>query len=195
MTLMRKKSSSVNERVFNQGPDKLRSPERRARLEVERVVGLCLHNASVKTLLDVGTGTALFAEAFHKAGVSVSGVDINTEMIVAAKKHLPAGDFIVSPAEGLPFGDGAFDATFFGVVFHEVSDYAKALQEAYRVSRCFTFILEWKYKQEESGPPLEHRLTEGFIRDLSRSIGYRSFTATPLGTLVLYKLFKQRKTD
>jgi len=185
----------MNDRVFNQGPDKLRSPERISRLELEKVVPLCLQDGKVKTLLDVGTGTALCAEAFHKAGVSVSGVDINPEMIVAAKKHLPAGDFIVSPAEGLPFGDGAFDATFFGVVFHEVSDYAKALHEAYRVTRCCTFILEWQYKQEESGPPLEHRLTEGFIRDLSQSTGYRGFTAIPLGTLVLYELLKQRKTD
>jgi ubiquinone/menaquinone biosynthesis C-methylase UbiE len=182
----------MNERVFNQGPDKLRRPERRERLEVEKVVQLCLQNVKVKALLDIGTGSALFAEAFFKAGVSVSGVDINTEMVDAAKRHLPESEFIVAPAEDLPFADGSFDSTFFGVVFHEVSDYAKALHEAYRVARCCTFILEWQYKKEEFGPPLEHRLTEEFIRDLSLSTGYQSFTAITLGTLVLYKLLKQK---
>jgi 2-polyprenyl-3-methyl-5-hydroxy-6-metoxy-1,4-benzoquinol methylase len=48
-----------------------------------------------KTLLDIGTGSALFAEAFYKAGVSVSGVDINKEMVDAAKRHLPEGESLV----------------------------------------------------------------------------------------------------
>jgi ubiquinone/menaquinone biosynthesis C-methylase UbiE len=184
------KLSSTNERVFSQGPDKLRSSERRGRLEVEKVVQQCLHDGTVKTLLDIGTGSGLFAEAFHKAGVSVAGVDINREMIDAAKRYLPESEFIVAPAEGLPFADGSFDSTFFGLVFHEVSDYTKALHEAYRVARCCTFVLEWQYKQEDFGPPLEHRLTQKFIRDLSLSRGFRSVSAIPLGTLVLYRLLK-----
>ncbi len=176
--------------MYDQGPDKLRAPERRARLEVERVVELCLHDANVKTLLDIGTGSALFAEAFDLAGVAVSGVDISAEMIEAAKRHLPESEFFVAPAEDLPFPDRSFDATFFGVVFHEVSDYAKALREAHRVTRSRTFILEWQYAQEEFGPPLAHRLTEEFIRELSVSAGYRSFEKIPLATLVMYKLVK-----
>lgn len=187
---MRKKASSVNERVFNQGPDKLRAPERIARLELERVVQLSLQDLNIKSLLDVGTGSGLFAEAFDMAGVAVSGVDINAEMIEAAKRHLPESKFFVAPAEDLPFPDRSFDATFFGVVFHEVSDYAKALREAHRVTRSRTFILEWQYAQEEFGPPLAHRLTEEFIRELSVSAGYRSFETIPLATLVMYKLVK-----
>jgi ubiquinone/menaquinone biosynthesis C-methylase UbiE len=160
------------------------------RLGVEEVVQRCLAGDDVKTLLDIGTGSALFAEAFHTAGVSVAGVDINEEMIDAAKRYVPESEFIVAPAEDLPFADGSFDSTFFGVVFHEVSDYAKALSEAHRVARCCTFILEWQYKQEDFGPPLAHRLTDEFIRNLSLSTGYRSVAAIPLGTLVLYRLLK-----
>jgi len=176
--------------VYSQGPDKLRSPERRDRLEVQKVVRSCLQGTDVKTLLDIGTGTALFAEAFHEAGVVVAGIDINAEMIEAAQRHVPEGEFSIAAAENLPFADGSFDSTFFGVVFHEVSDYAKALHEAHRVARCCTFILEWQHKQEEFGPPVEHRLTKEFIRDLSLSTGYRSFAEIPLGVLVLYRLLK-----
>jgi ubiquinone/menaquinone biosynthesis C-methylase UbiE len=182
--------SSSHDRVYNGGIERLRSPERRNRLEVERVTQLCLLDGKISTLLDIGTGSALFAEAFSKAGVSIAGADINPEMIDAAKRHLPETEFVVAPAENLPFADGSFDATFFGVVFHEVADYAKALREAHRVSRGSTFILEWQHKQEEFGPPLEHRLREEVIRDLALSTGYRSFNAVPLDTLVLYSMFK-----
>jgi hypothetical protein len=71
-----------------------------------------------------------------------------------------------------------------------VSDYAKALREAHRVSRCCTFILEWQHRQEDFGPPVDHRLTQEFIKDLSRAIGYRSVTVIPLDTLILYELHK-----
>lgn len=180
----------MSERVYNQPPDKLRSADRVKRLEVEKVVGQCLETGTIKTLLDIGTGSGLFAEAFQRKGITVNGVDINSEMITAAKAHVPDAEFLVAPAEHLPYADGSFDAAFFGVVFHEVSDYAKALSEASRVTRSRAFILEWQYKTEEFGPPLEHRLTEQMIRELARSSGYRYFTSTPLATLVLYTLSK-----
>jgi ubiquinone/menaquinone biosynthesis C-methylase UbiE len=180
----------ANDRVYSQSIERLRFPERIDRLEVERVARLCLDAGNISTLLDIGTGSGLFAERFFKAGVTVAGVDTNPDMIDAAKGHLPDGEFIVAPAEGLPFADGSFDATFFGVVFHEVSDYAQAMREAYRVSRHLTCILEWRHKREEFGPPLEHRLTEESIRNLARSAGYRSCDAVPLETLTLYKMHK-----
>ena len=43
-------------------------PERVARLEVERVVSLCLETADFKSVLDVGVGSGLFSEAFSKQG-------------------------------------------------------------------------------------------------------------------------------
>jgi ubiquinone/menaquinone biosynthesis C-methylase UbiE len=176
--------------VYNNGIERLRSAERQERLEIDRVVQLCRGNGTMASILDIGTGSGLFAEAFGKAGLGVAGVDINPEMIEAARRHLPGGWFEIAAAEKLPFADGSFDATFFGVVFHEVDDYSKALQEAYRVSKQSTCILEWQHKQEEAGPPLEHRLTEGFLKELSSSTGYRSFEAVPLKTLILYILHK-----
>jgi ubiquinone/menaquinone biosynthesis C-methylase UbiE len=181
---------STNERVYNNGIERLRSAERKERLELDRVVQLCLKAGEIKSLLDIGTGSALFAEAFAKLGITVTGVDINPEMIEAARRHLPAGKFSVAPAEQLPFDDNAFDATFFGVVFHEVDDYGKALQEAFRVSRKSTFILEWPHAQQEFGPPLEHRVRESNVRDIAGAAGYDGFEAIPLNTLVLYILRK-----
>jgi ubiquinone/menaquinone biosynthesis C-methylase UbiE len=175
-----------NERVYNRGIGKLRSPERVERLEVDRVVKLCL-DQNITSVLDIGTGSALFAETFHNHGIKVSGIDTNPDMITAAKKYLTDGQFHVAPAEKIPFKDNSFDLTFFGVVFHEVDDYLKALREAYRVSRLGTSILEWDYKQEVFGPPIEHRLKPEFIKKLAMETGYKDFQIIKLTYLVLYK--------
>ena len=178
-----------NERVYNRGVDMLRSPDRTERLEVDSVVKLCL-NKEIKTVLDIGTGSALFAGAFYKEGLVVAGIDTNPEMIEAAKQFVPEGRFQIAPAENIPFSDNSFDLTFFGVVFHEVDDFSAALNEAFRVSSKGTSILEWDYKLEEFGPPLEHRLKSGFIKDLAMKTGYRGFEEIKLKHLVLYKLSK-----
>jgi ubiquinone/menaquinone biosynthesis C-methylase UbiE len=180
----------MNDRVYNQGADRLRSEERIKRLEIDRVVNLCLKEKSIKTLLDIGIGSGIFAEAFNKVSIIVSGIDINEEMVEAAKIFLPESIIKVAPAEDIPFKDATFDAAFMGLVFHEVTDYTKSLQEAYRVSRYFTFILEWQYIEEELGPPIEHRLTSEFIKDTALSVGYKSFNTIMLNKLVLYILEK-----
>jgi ubiquinone/menaquinone biosynthesis C-methylase UbiE len=182
-------SGSNNDRVYNRGIERLRSPERVERLEVERVVDLCI-NENIKSVLDIGTGSALFAEAFHKKGFNISGIDSNPEMIEAAKQFAPEGIFKLAPAENIPFEDNSFDITFFGLVFHEVDDYLKALKEAFRVSTVGTFLLEWNYAKEEFGPPIEHRLKSGFIKKISKEIGYNSFEEIKLNDLTLYNLKK-----
>jgi ubiquinone/menaquinone biosynthesis C-methylase UbiE len=181
---------SENNRVYNREIERLRSQERLERMEVDRVVQLCLEQGNVSSLLDVGTGSGLFAEMFTQKGLSVTGVDVNPEMIAAANRHVPEGKFLVAPAEELPFPDGSFDVTFFGVVFHEVDDYARALKEAFRVTKLSTYILEWQHRQEEFGPPLEHRLKVEFVHELATCVGYRSFEMVPMSTLVLYILHK-----
>lgn len=178
-----------NERVYKRGVDMLRSPERTARLEVERVVDLCLVK-NIKSVLDIGTGSALFAEAFYKQGIKVGGIDTNPKMIKAAEQFVPEGQFKLAPAENLPFPDNSFDLTFFGVVFHEVDDFSKTLNEAFRVSVKATSILEWDYRIEDFGPPLEHRLKPEFIKRLSVETGYKSFEEIKLNFLKLYKLIK-----
>jgi ubiquinone/menaquinone biosynthesis C-methylase UbiE len=104
----------MHEKLYNGGIDRLRAPERVARLEVERVISLCLEAADLKSVLDVGVGSGLFAEEFSKRGLEVAGVDVNPEMIVAAKRFIPNGDFRESTAEALPFPDASFDLVFFG---------------------------------------------------------------------------------
>lgn len=180
----------MNDRIYNGGIEKLRSPERLARLEVDRVVALCTKENNISSLLDIGTGTAVFAEAFSKQGIKVDGIDINEELLNEARKVLPNNTFKIAPAEALPYPDLSFDATFFGLVFHEVSDYQKSLEEAFRVSRKVSYILDWDYKVQEVGPPLEHRIKSEFIKEIAYLIKYKEVKKIELAQLVLYILNK-----
>jgi ubiquinone/menaquinone biosynthesis C-methylase UbiE len=132
----------MHEKRFDGAVEWLRAPERVARLEVERVVSLCLESADLKSVLDVGVGSGLFAEAFVQRGLEVAGVDVNPEMIAAARQFVPQGDFREATAEALPYPEGSFDLVFFGLLLHESDEPLDVLQEARRVSRQRVCILE-----------------------------------------------------
>lgn len=180
----------MNERVYDNGIDRLRAPERIERLEVNRVVDLCLGESKINSVLDIGTGSGLFAEAFYKKGIKVAGIDLNPNMVETASKILQDCEFKISAAEELPFEDNSFDMIFMGVVFHEVDNYIKVLKETKRVAVKSVSILEWDFKTEEYGPPIEHRLSEEFINKIAEESGFTNVKRIPLKSLVLYRLYK-----
>lgn len=176
----------MHEKLYDGGIDRLRAPERVARLEVERVVTLCLEAANYKSVLDVGVGSGLFAEAFAQRGVEVAGVDVNSAMIIAAKRFVPNGDFRKSTAELLPYPDASFDLVFLGLVLHESDEPLKVMQEARRVSCQRICILEWSYQEEEFGPPLAHRLSPTEIANLADQTGFAHLESIPLTRIWFY---------
>lgn len=177
-----------HERRFQADIERLRSPERLARLEVGRVVDACLEGIIARSVLDVGTGSGLFAEAFAGRGMDVTGVDVNPAMIEVAQRFVPAGHFQAAPAEALPFPDNSFDVVFLGLVFHEVDDAAQTLAQVKRVGRTRLAVLEWAYREEDFGPPLAHRLQPAAIADLAQAAGFQPLETLPLTHLVLYRM-------
>jgi SAM-dependent methyltransferase len=174
--------------------ERLRSPERVQRLEVERVVQLALEGISVKSVLDIGTGTGLFAEAFANRGLTVSGIDPNPEMLEAARSHVPGADFRQATAEAIPFPDGTFELAFMGLVLHETDDLLKAIQEASRVAQARLIILEWPYIQQDFGPGLEERLQPAQLLNLAAQAGLSAGETIPLEDLLLYRFDKADHT-
>jgi ubiquinone/menaquinone biosynthesis C-methylase UbiE len=177
----------MHERRFTGDVERLRAPERIARLEVDRVVNLCLEGTRVDNVLDVGTGSGIFAEAFFRSVKSVTGIDPNPEMLKAAKAFVPSGTFLRGTVEDIPLEDNSFDIVFMGHVLHESDDIIKALAEAQRVARQKVCILEWPYKQEEAGPPLEHRLKPNEILSAAKHVGFSSPEITQLHHMVLFR--------
>jgi len=178
----------MHDKRFEGDINRLRNPERVARLEVERVVNLCLEKTQIQSVLDIGTGSGLFAEAFAKRGLAVSGVDVNPEMLLAARTFVPAGDFRESTAEALPFADSTFDLVFMGLLLHESDEQLQVLSEAHRVARIQVGILEWAYREEDFGAPLRDRLAPELMAELAKEAWFKKLETIHLTKLVLYRL-------
>lgn len=177
-----------HERRYRAGADRLRAPDRVALLEVPRVVGRCTEGLSIASVLDVGTGTGIFAEAFAAAAKRVEGIDPNTELLARARTLVPGVTFIEGTAESLPFADASFDLVFLGHVLHETDHPGDALSEARRVARLRVAVLEWPYRSEERGPPLAHRLEPAAITALAKAAGFRKIERLTLSHMELYRL-------
>lgn len=178
----------MHEKRFNREIERLRDPERVERLEVDRVVKLILENQDkIKTVLDVGCGSGLFAEAFASRGLEITGIDVNPEMIPAAKQFVPNGTFKEGIAESLPFQDGTFELVFMGLLLHETDDTLAALREAKRVATQRVAILEWPDEEQPFGPPREHRLSFEKISSLAEQVGLHNVKQTRLNNLMLYQ--------
>jgi ubiquinone/menaquinone biosynthesis C-methylase UbiE len=178
----------MNERRYNGGIDHLRSAERLQRLEVPRVVELCLQGMDAHSVLDVGVGSGVFAQEFAQHGLQVAGVDIDPQMVAFSKELLPKGVFQIAPAEQLPFEAKAFDLVFMGLVLHECDDAQQALQEAGRVTRQRAAILEWHYRNDEVGPPLGHRLKSEQVQEWAMQAGFNNVETYPFENVQLYLL-------
>lgn len=177
----------MHEKRFDREIERLRDPERIARLEVGRAVDLALENlVDPQNVLDVGTGSGLFAEKFAARGLQVTGLDVNPEMLPAARQYVPTGIFQEGVAEKLPFPDGSFDLVFMGLLLHETDDTLAALQEAHRVTRQRLAVLEWPDEEQPFGPPREHRLPFENFKTLASQVGFGQITSIRLENLVLY---------
>ncbi len=177
----------MHEHRYNGEIERLRAPQRLALLEVRRVVDLCLKNIKVMNILDVGTGSGIFAEEFSKRGMNVTGIDPNPGMLKVAKEFVPTGTFLNGIVEEIPLKDNSFDLVYLGHVLHESGDIAKALSESKRVARQRVCILEWPYKQEENGPPLEHRLKTEEILTAAKQVGFSSVETIQLQHMMFFR--------
>jgi ubiquinone/menaquinone biosynthesis C-methylase UbiE len=182
----------MHEHRFHGDIARLRSPERLARLEVDRVVELVTQGGSFHRVLDVGTGSGIFAEAFARVGLDVEGVDANPDMLTTARDLVPGVRFQDGMAESLPSPDASFDLVFMGLLLHETDDRLKAMQEAARVADQRVAVLEWPYEEQDIGPGLDERLTEKDVKDLAIRVGLNLTHVFPLRSLVLYCLDTQQ---
>ncbi len=177
-----------HDRRFQGQADRLRAPDRLARMEVPHVAALSTEGITVDSVLDVGTGTGVFAEVFAAQGLVVTGIDVNAELLEVARQIVPTAHFKQTPVEKIPFADRSFDLVFLGHVLHEADDPLAALKEARRVAHSRVAILEWPYRQEEKGPPLEHRLKPEFVTNLAQQAGFHDVETIHLEYMDFYRL-------
>ncbi|HYW92467.1 MAG TPA: class I SAM-dependent methyltransferase [Gammaproteobacteria bacterium] len=180
----------MHERRFDKPVERLRDPHRVALMDVDAVLNFCLDGVDATRVLDVGTGSALFAERFATRDLAVAGSDVNPAMLEAARQYLPEAEFREAPAEALPWPDGSFDLVFLGHVLHETDDPVAALREARRVCTRRVAVLEWPYREEEDGPPIDHRLAPAVVEKHAREAGFERTRVVNLSHMVLFLLEK-----
>ncbi|WP_232664876.1 methyltransferase domain-containing protein [Pseudonocardia sp. TRM90224] len=86
-------------------------------------------------VVDVGCGGGTAVGELTARGVDAVGVDIDPDVVAAARALEPAGTFVEAPAERLPFPDGSVDGYRAEKLLHSLADPADALAEARRVLR------------------------------------------------------------
>lgn len=88
-----------------------------------------------KRLLEVGCGTGIFLDYFHKSFESVIGIDNCRSMIEFARKNHKRKNiqYIFSSDNPLPFGDNSFDMILSMGVIEYVKDQKKHVEECLRV--------------------------------------------------------------
>jgi ubiquinone/menaquinone biosynthesis C-methylase UbiE len=169
---------------------RLRDPHRLALLETERVVSWSLQGHQINRVLDIGTGTGVFAEVFVRHGLKVTGIDIQEPMLESARRFVPKAHFQLADSEALPFGDDSFDLCFLGLVLHEAEHPLRTLQEAHRVCAVRTAVLEWPAAEQDFGPPLKDRLSSDEVLRLAKSSGFFEIKSIPMKDFALYLLDK-----
>jgi SAM-dependent methyltransferase len=92
--------------------------------------------AAARRVLEVGCGTGDYVIALQAlTECSACGIDPSEQMIAIARRRSEAVEFVIGPAETLPFADDRFDFVYSVDVIHHVADPAVAIAEAFRVLR------------------------------------------------------------
>jgi SAM-dependent methyltransferase len=106
--------------------------------DLDAVVELCNPHEGVK-ILDVATGGGHVARRLREHGAEVVTADASPGM----------RPDVVTPAEHLPFADGAFDVVVTRIAAHHFDDIGAAIGELARVSNRVVVIEDMLYRTEE----------------------------------------------
>ena len=90
--------------------------------------------------LDVGSGTGYFSRRFAKAGLSVTALDRQENMLAYARLQSGGGVYVCGDAQTLPFADQSFDYCMAVTSLCFVADPAQAVREMLRVARYAVVI-------------------------------------------------------
>ena len=84
-------------------------------------------------LLDVACGSGKLVRAAAPAVERAVGADLSPGMIESARRHAGGIEFVVAPADELPFADGEFTAVITTTAFHHFADPQGSVNEMARV--------------------------------------------------------------
>ncbi|MEN8127660.1 MAG: class I SAM-dependent methyltransferase [Planctomycetota bacterium] len=137
-----------------------------------------LPDLTEKTVLDVGCGEGYNTRLFADLGAIVTGVDISSNMIEAAREHEQqhnrGTNYIVTSGTDLSmFGDASFDMVLSTMALMDMPNYTGCIREISRVIKpngYFQFSIvhpcsmtrSWKWLGDETNPKQYMRISNYF---------------------------------
>ncbi|MBL8065212.1 MAG: class I SAM-dependent methyltransferase [Chthonomonadaceae bacterium] len=102
---------------------------------LDPVVDSILSSVDGLKILDVGCGEGRYARKLKSRGAIVTGIDSSPLFIEACKKLDVNGDYVLGPAERLPFVDESFDVVLSYLTLMDIDDDLAAIDQMCRVAR------------------------------------------------------------
>ena len=142
-------------------------------------------------MADIGCGIGYFtfpaSRVVGRLG-KVFAMDISKEMLVEVDKKADENNIsniltVHTKENDLKIPAGTVTFALISNVLHEAEDNEKFINE---VSRILTNdgrigIIEWQKVEGEFGPPLEHRLSEEYVKNLLFGIGLKNINVKGIG--------------
>lgn len=137
-----------------------------------------------KTILDIGCGIGPFEQKLRD--FNIIGLDSSIEMLKEARKRSDK-NFVLGDAEDLCFGNSSFDAVLYVTTLEFVSDYQRAIREAYRVTKPYGKLLVMMLNPESEYFHEHFRRKDSYFR----RIKYTDLREISVYISKLYKIVKQ----
>jgi SAM-dependent methyltransferase len=99
-------------------------------------------------VLDVGAGTGMLTRELLDRGCDVVAAEPSPELCAALRERFPSIEVVQTPAEELPFEDGAFDAAAAQLVVSFMRDAPQGVAEMARVARSIAVCM-WGVQEHE----------------------------------------------
>jgi ubiquinone/menaquinone biosynthesis C-methylase UbiE len=131
-----------------------------------------LGDLEVKTIADIGAGTAFFSRAFTSLypNADIYAVDISEFMVGYIQTHVepdyPAIKALLIKDSRVPLDTGSIDLIIMINLHHEIPDHDKMLSECHRLLKSGGKIMisDWKKQDTGRGPTLESRVDPGTVK-------------------------------
>jgi ubiquinone/menaquinone biosynthesis C-methylase UbiE len=165
--------------------ERLNDPKRLEILDLQAVISHFRLQKDM-TLVDIGTGTGLFAEAFLKLlpEARCYALDIRHEVIEWIKNNRETyreGRLIPQLMEEskTPLGDNIADFLFMITLHHELEEPVELMKECRRILKLGgkLLIADWRKDDMESGgPPRDHRIEPSLVISHLKQAGFADIT-------------------
>lgn len=150
--------------------ERLVSPKRKERMEPAKFFNIAAPG-SEEIWADIGCGPGYFTLPLAARVRKVYALDISSEMLDicrsrASDSNISNISVIESDSTSIELKPDSVDKILLVNVYHEFPSVENVLREVSRILKPdgHLYVIDWRKIEMESGPPLEHRISEAQVK-------------------------------